>query len=215
MQLFFLELVTDTDEERRRFETNPVVLAAVATGMSVERYRKLLHELYHIVWHFNPVCAAAASRMPDGYHQIRYFLYEHMHEESGHEKWVINDLEVMGVKKDEICGLKPSVFSLSLIGYNYWGADRRHPCSVLGMIYALEVIASVYGGPFSIAIKEALRLQDDLGTSFISSHATMDAEHMAELRVVLNTLHDAESRNAITESAIINFHHFTRIFEAI
>ncbi len=58
-------------------------------------------------------------------------------------------------------------------------------------------------------------MQDDLGTSFISSHATMDAEHMAELRVVLNTLHDAESRNAITESAITNFHHFTRIFEAI
>ena len=65
MQPFFLELVTDTDEARRTFETNPVVLDAVAKGMSVERYRKLLHELYHIVWHFNPVCAAGASRMPD------------------------------------------------------------------------------------------------------------------------------------------------------
>ena len=90
MQPFFLDLVTDTDEERRRFETNPIVLDAVARGMSVERYRKLLHELYHIVWHFNPVCAAGASRMPDEYRQIRYFLYEHMHEESGHEGWVIN-----------------------------------------------------------------------------------------------------------------------------
>ena len=109
----------------------------------------------------------------------------------------------------------PSVFTLALTGYNYWAADRRHPCSVLGMIYALEVIASVYGGPFSFAIKEALHLQGEVGTTFISSHATMDAEHMAELRVVLNTLHDAASRSAITESAIINFHHFTRIFEAV
>ena len=33
--------------------------------MSVERYRTLLLELYHVVWHFNPVCAAAASRMGD------------------------------------------------------------------------------------------------------------------------------------------------------
>ena len=215
MQPFFLELVTNTDEERRRFETNPIVLDAVARGMSVERYRKLLHELYHIVWHFNPVCAAAASHMPDEYRQIRYFLYEHMHEESGHEEWVVNDLEVVGVKKDRTCEHQPSVFTLALVGYNYWTADRRHPCSVLGMIYALEVIASVYGGPFSLAIKEALQLQDELGTSFISSHATMDAEHMAELRVVLNTLHDEESRKAITESAMINFHHFTRIFETV
>lgn len=215
MQPFFLELVTLTDEERRRFETNPVVLDAVASGMSTERYRKLLLELYHIVWHFNPICAAGASRIPDTHRQIRYFLYEHMHEESGHEEWVINDLEVVGIVKDKVCEHQPSGFTLALIGYNYWTADRRQPCSVLGMIYALEVIASVYGGPFSLAIKEALQLQGERGTSFISSHATMDAEHMAELRVVLNTLYDAESRIAITESAIVNFHHFTRIFEAV
>lgn len=215
MQPFFLELVTDTDEERRKFETNPIVLDAVAKGMAIERYRRFLHELYHIVWHFNPVCAAAASRMPDTYRKIRYFLYEHMQEELGHEEWVVNDLEAVGVNKERTYEHQPSTYTLALVGYNYWAADRRHPCSVLGMLYALEVIASVYGGPFSLAIKEALQLQDELGTSFISSHATMDAEHMAELRVVLNMLHDAESRSAITESALINFHHFTRIFEAV
>ena len=94
---FFADLVTRTDEARREFETNPVVLEAVANGMSVERYRKLLLELYHVVWHFNPVCAAAASRVPDSHRQVRYFLYEHMHEESGHEQWVMNDLEAVGV----------------------------------------------------------------------------------------------------------------------
>lgn len=215
MQPFFLELVTLTDEARRDFEKNPAVLDAVANGMTVERYRKLLLELYHIVWHFNPVCAAGASRIPDTHRQIRYFLYEHMHEESGHEGWVINDMEVLGVSTDQVWAHQPSTFTLSLIGYNYWAADRRQPTSVLGMIYALEVIASVYGGPFSLAIKDALQLQAELGTSFIGSHAVMDAEHMAELRLVLNTVHDIESRSAIAESAIINFHHFTRIFEAI
>ena len=127
MQPFFLELVTLTDEARRTFETNPVVLDAVANGMSVERYRKLLLELYQIVWHFNPVCAAGASRMPDTHRQIRYFLYEHMHQESGHQEWVINDLEIVGIAKDRACEHRPSVFTLALIGYNYWAADRRSP----------------------------------------------------------------------------------------
>jgi Iron-containing redox enzyme len=189
---FFADLITRTDEARREFETNPVVLDAVANGMSIERYRKLLHELYHVVWHFNPVCAAAASRVPDTERQVRYFLYEHMHEESGHEEWVMNDLEAVGVSPAATRTQQPSVHTLALTGFNYWAADRRHPCSVLGMMYALEVIASV-----------------------ISSHATMDAEHMIELRKVLNTITDEAAREAVVESTLVNFHHFTRMFEAV
>ena len=212
---FFAELVTRTDEARRGFETNPVVLDAVANGMSIERYRKLLLELYHVVWHFNPVCAAAASRVPDSHRQVRYFLYEHMQEEAGHEQWVTNDLEAVGVSQTTVNAYEPSLDTLALVGYNYWAADRRDPCSVLGMLYTLEVIASVYGGAFAQAIRDALLLEGERGVSFISSHATLDAEHMAELRQVLNTITDEAARAAIIESTLLNFHHFTRMFAAI
>lgn len=210
---FFADLVMRTDEARRDFETNPVVLDAVAHGMGIERYRKLLLELYHVVWHFNPVCAAAASRVPDSQREVRYFLYEHMHEESGHEEWVLNDLDAVGVTPADTRAHAPSVHTLALTGYNYWAADRRHPCSVLGMMYALEVIASVYGGTFSSAIRESLLLEGDRGVSFISSHATMDAEHMISLRKILNTITDEAAREAVVESTLLNFHHITRVFE--
>ena len=212
---FFADLITRTDEARREFETHPVVLDAVAHGMPIERYRRLLLELYHLVWHFNPVCAAAASRVPDRLRQVRYFLYEHMHEESGHEQWVINDLGAIGVAEPAVRAYQPSMNTLAMVGYNYWAADRRDPCSVLGMMYTLEVIASVYGGTFAEAIRSSLLLQGDQGVSFVSSHATMDAEHMAELRQVLNTIEDEAAREAIVESTLLNFHHFTRVFAAI
>ena len=212
---FFADLVMRTDEARRDFETNPVVLDAVAHGMSIERYRKLLLELYHVVWHFNPVCAAAASRVPDAQRQVRYYLYEHMHEESGHEEWVMNDLDAVGVGHADTRAHQAGIHTLALNGYNYWSADRRHPCAVLGMLYALEVIASVYGGTFSSAIRESLLLEGERGVSFISSHATMDTEHMATLRQLLNTVDDAAAREAIVESTLVNFHHITRLFETI
>jgi pyrroloquinoline quinone (PQQ) biosynthesis protein C len=212
---FFGELVMRTDESRRAFETHPAVMDAVARGMSVERYRALLLELYHVVWHFNPVCAAAASRLDDRFAGIRYFLYEHMHEESGHEVWVRNDLEAIGVDPEATRVHAPSADTLALNGYNYWAADRRHPCSALGMLYALEVIASVYGGPFASAIQEALLLDGDRGVSFIGSHATMDARHMAELRQVLDTVDATAACDAVVESAELNFHQFTRIVEAL
>jgi pyrroloquinoline quinone (PQQ) biosynthesis protein C len=215
----FADLIMQTDEDRRGFENHPVLMDAVAQGMSVERYRALLLELYHVVWHFNPVCAAAASRMGDPGHEalqpIRHFLYEHMHEETGHEAWVLNDLDAIGVPLQTARAHTPSLHTLALSGYNYWSADRRHPCSVLGMLYTLEVIASVYGGPFASAIRESLLLDGDRGVSFIDSHATLDAQHMAELRQVINQISDDSARAAMVESVRVNFHHFTRIIEAI
>jgi len=147
MSMFFADLVVRTDEARRAFETHPVLLDAVAQGLPLERYRTLLLELYHVVWHFNPVSAAAASRLDDSHKQVRYFLYEHMHEESGHEEWVRNDLDAVGVPAATTMAYAPSAFTRALVGYNYWAADRLNPCSVLGMLYTLEVIASVYGDP--------------------------------------------------------------------
>ena len=215
MLSFFADLVMRTDEARREFETNAVVLDAVANGMPIDRYRRLMLELYHVVWHFNPVCAAAASRLPDAQREVRYYLYEHMHEESGHEAWVMNDLAAIGVDAEQTRAHPPSIHTLALTGYNHWAADRRHPCSVLGMMYALEVIASVYGGTFASAIRESLLLEGEHGVSFISSHATLDAAHMATLRQVLNTLTDDAARAAIVESTQVNFHHITRVFEAV
>lgn len=212
---FFAQLVGATDEDRRAFETHPVVMDAVASGMTVERYRALLLELYHVVWHFNPVCAAAASRLGDELANVRYFLYDHMQEEKGHEVWVQNDLEAIGVPPADTRAHAPAPHTLALNGYNYWAADRRHPCSTLGMLYALEVIASVYGGAFADAMREALLLDGERGVSFIGSHATMDAKHMAELRVILNEVKDPAAQAAVVESARVNFHHFTRIIEAV
>lgn len=213
--MFFIDLVSRTDESRRNFESSSKVLDIVANGLSVDRYRKLLLELYHVVWHFNPTCAAAAGRITDRHRQVRYFLYDHMKEEKGHEEWVLNDLQVVGVSGDKARGYQPSWVMLGLNGYNYWSADRRHPCSVLGMLYALEVIASVYGGPMTAAIVSSLLLEGDRGISFISSHATMDAEHLVDLRLILDQIEDDEAKDAIVESTEFNFQQFGRVLELI
>jgi len=215
MSAFFMELVSRTDEARREFETNSRVLDIVANGLSLERYRKLLLELYHVVWHFNPTCAAAACRITDQHRDVRYFLYDHMNEEKGHEEWVLNDLQVVGVSGEQARAYEPTLVMLGLNGYNYWSTDRRHPCSVLGMLYALEVVASVYGGQMTAAITESLLLEGDRGISFISSHATLDAEHLADLRVVLNKIEDEPAQAAVIESTVFNFHQFGRVLESV
>ena len=215
MTNFFVELVTTTDEARRTFENHPVALDAVASGLSVERYRRLLLELYQVVWHFNPMCAAAASRMQDDHKQVRQFLYHHMSEESGHEDWVRNDLQAIGVSPSMLEAHRPGHSTLAMVGYNFWCADRRHPCAVLGMMYALEVIASVYGGLLATAVRDSLLLEGGQGTSFLSSHASLDTKHMVDLRLILNTVGDRKAQEAVVESTNVNFDMVTRVFGAI
>ena len=133
MSLFFADLVVSSDEDRRAFETHPVVMAAVAEGMSVERYRSFLLELYHVVWYFNPVSAAAASRMgtpaDDELQAVRHFLYEHMFEEKGHESWVLNDLQAIGVSLEQAREHEPGAHTLKSMGIN--ALDRGRTAAVV------------------------------------------------------------------------------------
>jgi hypothetical protein len=212
---FFSELVTHTDEARRAFEVHQTVLEAVANGMSAKRYQVLLLELRQLLIHTNSACAASASRLSNDYYQIRQFLYAYLHQDSGSEQLILNDLEVLGVDSSALCSHVPSMNLLALNGYNHWATDRLQPCSVLGMMYVLEVVASLYGGTFSTAIREALQLQGNQGVSFISSHAQITDQHMAKLRKVLNTVVDEPAQQAILESTLFNFHHMTGLFKSI
>ena len=100
-----------------------------------------------------------------------------------------------------------------MIGFNYYAAERVHPCSVLGMLYVLEVVASVYGGKAADSIARAIGRETTAGGfRFLSSHATMDADHMAKLNVLLKTIKDPAAQAAIIDSTRVNFHQFGQLF---
>ena len=218
---FFITLVESSDAHRRAIETAPRVNSMIHKGLTLAEYRAFLRDLYHIVWHFCPIMAVAASRCDDRLRNIRYELYERIEEEKGHEDWVAEDIAALGggAKADlKAVGARamaqaPSAPVQAMIGYNYYACDRVHPCSVLGMLYVLEVVASVYGGKVADSIARAIgRDAGAGGFRFLSSHATMDADHMAKLNVLLKTIDDAEAQAAIIASTRVNFHQFGQLF---
>jgi len=211
---FFIELVEATDGPRRELENLPKVQSMIHEGLDVERYRIFLHELYHIVWHFCPVMAAAASRCDDRYRELRSDLYERLSDEQGHEEWVLEDLEAVGGDVRSARALSPaSEPTQALIGYNYYCAEHLNPCSVLGMVYALEVVSSVYGGKVADSIARAQgREVNQGGFKFLSSHATMDVDHMAQLSRLMKRIDDKAAQKAIINSTRVNFYQLGQIF---
>ena len=210
---FFITLVEMTDANRRELENVPKVHEMIHHGLTLTEYKAFLHDLYHIVWHFCPVMALAASRCDERFRDVRYELYERIQEEKGHEQWVLEDIEALGGDVSRVKAQPPSAPVQAMIGFNYYGAERVHPCSVLGMLYMLEVVSSVYGGRVSDSIAHALgRDVAAGGFKFLSSHATMDQDHLAKLNALVKTIADPEVQEAIVNSTNVNFFQFARMF---
>jgi pyrroloquinoline quinone (PQQ) biosynthesis protein C len=210
---FFIKLVEDSDAGRRALEDVPRVHAMIHHGLTLAEYQGFLHDLYHIVWHFCPVMAASAARCGDEFRDVRYALYERIEEEKSHEMWVLEDVEAVGGDVASVRSNPPSAPVQAMIAFNYYGAERVHPCSVLGMLYMLEVVSSVYGGRVSDSIARALgRDVNAGGFKFLSSHATMDVDHMASLNKLVKTIADPQAQGSIINSTRINFYQFGLMF---
>lgn len=210
---FFITLIEMTDSARRGLEEIPKMHTMIHEGLKLAEYQAFLHDLYHIVWHFCPIMAASASRLDDRYRQVRYELYERIAEEKGHETWVLEDIEVVG---GDVAGARanpPSAPVQAMIAFNYHAAERLHPCSVLGMLYMLEVVSSVYAGRVSDSIARAIgRDVDSGGFKFLSSHSSMDQDHVAKLNVLLKTVEGREAQESIVNSTRVNFFQFGLMF---
>ena len=210
---FFITLVELTDASRRELESVPKVHSMIHHGLTMAEYQAFLHDLYHVVWHFCPIMAAAASRCGDEFREVRYALYERIEEEKGHEAWVLEDIEALGGDAAGARANPPSAPVQAMIAFNYHGADRIHPCSVLGMLYMLEVVSSVYGGRVSDSIAHAMGREVAAGGfKFLTSHATMDLDHMAKLNRLVKTIADPGAQAAIVNATRVNFYQFGRMF---
>jgi pyrroloquinoline quinone (PQQ) biosynthesis protein C len=210
---FFIQLVEATDESRRSLEVLPKVKRMLERGLNRTEYRDFLFDLYHVVWHFCPAMANAASRLTDKHRLVRFHLYANIEEEKGHEEWVLNDIRAIGADAQEAITRPPSPPVQALIAFNYAYPERTHPCGILGMLYALEVISSVYGGRVAAAIGRALDMPGPEGFTFLRSHATMDVDHMAKLNRLVKEITDPDAQEAVVDATRVNFYLFGRMVE--
>ncbi len=203
------DLVAITDDHLQTIEAHPVMQAMLAGQVSQSAYADFLVRLYPVVSNFCPMMAAAIGVCADRLPELRRFLYEHIQEERGHEYMVMNDLRALGMADAaRVPQRRPVPPVQALLAFNYHGIATEHPGCVLGMVYVLEILSSLYGGKVAQALSRSMGLPLSSGFSFLDSHASLDEEHMAELRKLL--LHDdcTDAHQCILNSVDVNFHLF-------
>lgn len=210
---YYDRLLRETAIDREEFRVMPMVQTIITEGMSRQDYLGFLEQIYHIVWHFVPTIAAAAARCGDDRRDVRYALYDHIEQEKEHETWVLNDIEAVGGDPDIVRKSLPIAPIQALIGYNYDIAQRVNPCGVFGMVHVLEEIAVGFATEAADAVSESIGLPSPQGIGFLSSHGTMDIDHVAKLRNLLDKFEDAADQNIVIEASRVNYSLFRTIFE--
>ncbi len=205
------QLIEITDSNRHEIEAIPQLQDMLNGQYSRQRYINFLIQLYPIVSHFCPLMAAAASRCADRYHELRAYLYTHVMEEKDHERMVLDDLESMYVDTSFVSEQTPCPPVQAMLSFNYHAINTVDPHCVLGMIYVLEIVSSVYGGRVAQAISRNVNLPLSQGFSFLESHAVLDDEHLGELRKVMQSVQDGDLEDRVMNSVSVNFYLFRQV----
>jgi hypothetical protein len=149
----------------------------------------------------DPVCADLAR-----------YLFRHAEEERGHDEWMIDDLAVMGVPRDEVLRRMPSQAVAELVGAQYFWLHHYHPIAYVSYIAVLE-------GPPGVDFLESVVKRTGLPREAFSTffnHAYLDPTHVAEFNEFLDGLaltdehHEIMGMNAFhTVAALARVYHET------
>lgn len=165
-----------------------------------EIYPEFLFRNHSVIRSSVPLMKAAAEacekmleRDPVAEGMLAYFR-KHIPEETGHDDWVLDDLETLGYKREEILKRIPPPSAAALAGAQYYWIRHVHPVALLGFIAVLE------GTPPDVEFFE--QTADRIGVprrafSNLLLHGKLDPQHRDDLDRTLDALPLTDEHHAL------------------
>jgi long-chain acyl-CoA synthetase len=213
MMSTFERLYLETTEDRNRFLSIPLVKHALATGGSRELYLEFLTQAYHHVKHTFPLLCLAATHTKDEHYQDA--LFEYMKEERGHDKWILDDIRALGGDANAVEQGKPAMATQVMVAYAYYSIQWISPYAILGMVHVLEGLSVMLAHKVAGAVQRSLAVDGRTGFSYLSSHGTLDIEHVALFKSLINSFEDRQTQDIIIEASRVMYRLYGAIFEDI
>lgn len=163
-------------------------------------YPEFLFQNHSVIRCSVPLMKAAAERCekmldsdPVAEGMLAY-LRKHIPEETGHDEWVLDDLETLGYKREEVLKRIPSPSAAALAGAQYYWIRHVHPVALLGFIAVLE------GTPPDVEFFE--QTADRIGVprrafSNLLLHGKLDPQHRDDLDHALDGLPLSEDHHTL------------------
>ena len=197
---FHEQLTQATAADRQFLLSSPIIRRALAGDIPRELYVAFLTQAYHHVRHTVPLLIAVGARLPERHAWLCEAVLHYLEEETGHDQWILNDIEHAGGDRAAAAASQPAVATEAMVAYAYDTVMRGNPLGFFGMVHVLE------GTSVALALQAADRIQEALGLparafTYLRSHGELDKEHITDLAAILERFSDAADREAVLRCA--------------
>jgi pyrroloquinoline quinone (PQQ) biosynthesis protein C len=197
---FFEELQRSTAADRDSLLAIPVIQDCLAGRVTREQYLAFLTQAYHHVKHTVPLLMACGARLSDTQAWLRGPIAQYIAEESGHEEWILSDITAAGGDADAVRASAPGRAAEFLVAYVYDTIARGNPVGFFGMVHVLEGTSQAIATRAAQVMRECLALPPEAFT-YLTSHGTLDQEHVRFFAGLVNRLEAPADRAAVTHVA--------------
>lgn len=214
MTRFYQTLLDRTAPEQSGLVASPVIVAALNGSLAKAQYLDFLGQAYHHVRHTVPLLMACGSRLGPGQAWLQRAIGEYIDEEIGHEEWILNDIAACGGDAEAARRSEPWIETETMVACAYHQIDRGNPVGFFGMVHVLE------GTSVALATRAAGSIRQSLGLpqsafSYLTSHGSLDQEHVMFFRNLMDRIEDAEDQRVIIHCARRFFRLYGAIFRAL
>lgn len=211
---FYQELLSATELERNDLMSIQILQDGASGNISIEQYQSFLIQAYHHVKYTTPLLMACGSLLPERLEWLREAVGEYIEEEMGHQEWILNDIEALGGNKSEVRFGEPHIETELMVSYAWDTIHRKNPVGFFGMVLVLE------GTSVALATKAAEAIKQSIGApkeafSYLTSHGSLDLEHVDFFESLMNKITDEDDKRAITHCAKVMYKLYGDIFRSI
>jgi long-chain acyl-CoA synthetase len=194
------ELMQRTAADRDFLLSAPVITRCLRGDVDVDLYIDFLTQAYHHVRHTVPLLEQVRARLTPRHEWLRAELDHYIEDESGHERWILDDIAECGGDVALAAAAQPAVATEAMVAYAYDTVTRGNPIGFFGMVFVLEGTSVALAVSAADTIRRSLALPARAFT-YLRSHGELDQEHIGHLRSILERLPDADDREAIVRCA--------------
>ena len=211
---FHRQLLQQSADARQGLLATPIIQGCLLGEVSLPSYVAFLREAYHHVRHTVPLLQATKAALPTRHGWLRGPLDEYIHEEAGHDEWILHDIAACGADAESVRHGPPGLATEVMVAYAYDTIARRNPLGFFGMVHVLE------GTSVSLALMAADAIQAPLGLpdaafSYLRSHGTLDQQHTAHFELLMDQVDDARDQADIVHAARAFFRLYGEVFRSL
>jgi len=211
---FFDRLQQDTADAREELVRIPILQDALHGRIGLAQYLAFLAQAYHHVRHTVPLLMACGGRLPARLAWLRNAIGEYIDEEIGHEEWILSDIAACGGDSQQVRQSAPALETELMVAYAYHQIDRRNPVGFFGMVHVLEGTSTAIATRAADSIGASLGLPANALT-YLTSHGSLDLEHLKFFERLMNLIDDEEDRAAVIHCSRAIYRLYGDVFRAL